>query len=159
MALLPPPDLGTAYVDSANRPSKDFFNWIKSIYQAVVANIAAIAAINAAWTAWTPTITASTGTITTKSAVARFKQIGKTVFFSADITITNAGSGTDFLVITVPVAERPTPPGFEFFGGGEVTGSAFGFIDTGHIFILSLDGSSPIVAGATITITGFYEAA
>jgi hypothetical protein len=32
MALLPPPDIGAAYVDEAKRPSKDFYNWIKSLY-------------------------------------------------------------------------------------------------------------------------------
>lgn len=32
MALLPPPDIGAAYVDESKRPSKDFYNWIKSLY-------------------------------------------------------------------------------------------------------------------------------
>jgi hypothetical protein len=32
MALLPPPDIGAAYVDEAKRPSKDFYNWVRSLY-------------------------------------------------------------------------------------------------------------------------------
>ncbi len=35
MALLPPPDIGAAYVDESKRPSKDFYNWVKSIYDTV----------------------------------------------------------------------------------------------------------------------------
>jgi hypothetical protein len=30
--LLPPPDIGAAYVDEEKRPSKDFYNWIRSLY-------------------------------------------------------------------------------------------------------------------------------
>ena len=33
--LLPPPDISAAYVDDAKRPSKDFYNWIKSLYDTV----------------------------------------------------------------------------------------------------------------------------
>jgi hypothetical protein len=36
MALLPPPDIGASYVDKeSGRPSKDFYNWIRSIYETV----------------------------------------------------------------------------------------------------------------------------
>ena len=34
MALLPPPDISAAYVNES-RPSKDFYNWIKSLYDSV----------------------------------------------------------------------------------------------------------------------------
>ena len=159
MALLPPPDISAAYVDDSNRPSKDFFNWIKSLYQIVTDNVAALAVINAAWTAYTPTITAETGTITTKSAVARFKQVGKLVFLCADITITNAGAATGALRITLPAAARTPPPGFIMFGVSETTGSAFGFPDVGLMSMLNLDGSTPIVTGNVLSINGFYEAA
>lgn len=159
MALLPPPDISAAYVDDSNRPSKDFFNWIKSLYQIVIGNVAALAVINAAWTAWTPTITADTGTITTKSAVARFKQVGKLVFVCADITVTTAGTGAGALNITLPVAERTPPPTGVMFGVSETTGPAFGFVGSGALAILNLDGSTPIVSGNLLSISGFYEAA
>jgi hypothetical protein len=31
--LLPPPDIGAAYVDEDKRPSKDFYNWVRSLYE------------------------------------------------------------------------------------------------------------------------------
>ena len=33
LMLLPPPDISAAYVDDAKRPSKDFYNWIRSLYE------------------------------------------------------------------------------------------------------------------------------
>lgn len=159
MVSLPPPDISAAYVDDKNRPSKDFFNWIKSLYQSLVENTDALAAIYTEWTAYTPTITAETGTITTKSAVARFKQIGKTVFLQADITITNAGAATGGLIITLPAADH-APPSFFMFGGSETTGTAFGFPGgSSNLVIFNSDGSSPIVTGNVLTISGSYEAA
>lgn len=55
------------------------------------------------WTTYTPSVSAQTGTITTSSATGRYKQIGKTVFLQASVTITTAGTGTANLIITLPL--------------------------------------------------------
>lgn len=33
MSLLPPPDVVSRYVDTSGRPSRDFYNWIKALYE------------------------------------------------------------------------------------------------------------------------------
>jgi hypothetical protein len=58
------------------------------------------------WTAYTPTITSSSGTITSRSATGRYKQIGKTVHVLLDINITNNGTGAGVINFTLP----PLPP-------------------------------------------------
>jgi hypothetical protein len=41
MPLLPPPDIGSVYVDQkTGAPSKDFYNWIRSIYEFTRAGLA-----------------------------------------------------------------------------------------------------------------------
>jgi hypothetical protein len=43
MALLPPLDDKVLHVANTGRPSKEFFNWIKSLHETVRGNIAGIA--------------------------------------------------------------------------------------------------------------------
>jgi hypothetical protein len=54
------------------------------------------------WTAYTPTVSASSGSITTSSATGRYIQIGKFVFVEVSVTITNNGTGTGTLIVTSP---------------------------------------------------------
>jgi hypothetical protein len=56
------------------------------------------------WTDYTPTVTASTGTITSTTSTGQYLQIGKMVIVQADIQITNAGTGAGNLIITLPVS-------------------------------------------------------
>jgi hypothetical protein len=56
-----------------------------------------------AWTSYTPTVTASTGTITSTTSSAQYLQIGKMMVVSIDVLITNAGTGSGNLRVTVPV--------------------------------------------------------
>lgn len=59
--------------------------------------------LSTAWAAYTPTVTAGTGTFTTVSAAGRYKQIGKTVFASMRVTITNLGTAGTDVRVTLPV--------------------------------------------------------
>lgn len=59
-----------------------------------------------AWTAYTPTFSTSSGAITTATASGRYKQIGKTVCFSAQLVITTNGTGAGHILMSLPVAPR-----------------------------------------------------
>jgi hypothetical protein len=62
---------------------------------------------NAAWSTYTPTITSSTGTITTVGTnTGRYKQIGKLVFVRTDTTITTVGTAGGQMRITLPVTPQ-----------------------------------------------------
>ena len=57
-----------------------------------------------AWTSYTPTVTATSGTITSYTASGAYSQIGKTVLFRFEVLITNQGTaGSAAMVITLPV--------------------------------------------------------
>lgn len=56
------------------------------------------------WTDYTPTVTASTGTITSTTSAGQYLQIGKMVIVQTDIQITNAGTGAGNLIMTLPVS-------------------------------------------------------
>ena len=58
---------------------------------------------NAAWTTYTPTYSATIGTITTvTTTTARYLRVGKLCHLNLDFTITNAGTGSGTLEITLP---------------------------------------------------------
>jgi hypothetical protein len=55
------------------------------------------------WTAWTSTVTATSGTFTTLGTItARYKKIGKTVFFYLSVPITTNGSAAGVILATLP---------------------------------------------------------
>ena len=55
-----------------------------------------------AWTAYTPTVTALAGSMDTSTAAGRYLKIGKTVFWSALVTVSGTITATGFF-ITLPV--------------------------------------------------------
>jgi hypothetical protein len=57
-----------------------------------------------AWTSYTPTVTASSGSITSSSATGRYIQIGKFVFAIVSVTITLNGTGAGTLIVSAPVS-------------------------------------------------------
>ena len=61
------------------------------------------------WTAWTPTITSSSGTITTVGSVGgRYVEMGKLVTCTFSVQITTKGTATGFVLLTLPVTRRST---------------------------------------------------
>tara|TARA_R110000765_G_scaffold84685_3_gene163696 strand:- start:234 stop:2288 length:2055 start_codon:yes stop_codon:yes gene_type:complete len=54
------------------------------------------------WRAYTPTVTATTGTISTSSATGRYKRQGRTIEFQATITITTNGTGAGAVRVGLP---------------------------------------------------------
>ncbi|SIO53833.1 hypothetical protein SAMN05443247_07624 [Bradyrhizobium erythrophlei] len=66
---------------------------------------------NLAWTAYTPSSAFATpGTSVMATAAGRWKQIGKTVHFSVDATVTTVGTGTGSWVIGLPTASSASNP-------------------------------------------------
>lgn len=113
-----------------------------------------------AWSSFTPTVTSSTGTITTVGTVTgRFLQIGKLVFYSVSAQITTNGTGGGAVKITVPVAENTTVNNAGV--GNETSVSAkmvYTFLTGGFFFCSFYDGTYPGANAAVIRISGVYEA-
>jgi hypothetical protein len=111
-----------------------------------------------AWTLWTPTISASSGSITTSSAVARYQQFGKTVFISAAITITTNGTGSGNLQFTLPF----TSQSIASFSAVETvnTGSscsAYIIASGTTVRINTYNNAYPASSGSVILVCGSYE--
>jgi hypothetical protein len=51
---------------------------------------------------YTPTVTASSGTLTTVTATGNYTKIGRQVTVNVSVTLTDAGSGSGALLVTLP---------------------------------------------------------
>jgi hypothetical protein len=109
---------------------------------------------------WTPTVVAGAGTITTYTANGNYTKIGNRVFFSVNITISNNGTGANYLQFTLPI-----PVGLAHtysVYGREISGLNFGIagfnITTTAVVITKYDGTYPGSTGGIMTIGGHYFA-
>jgi hypothetical protein len=123
------------------------------------AAIALKADIPSAWTAYTPVATSSTGTITTVSAVGRYKKIGSVCHFSVTVTITTNGTGGGAVNVTLPVTQSGASA---VFAGREnaVAGKMLQGIGNGTFMsVFDYVNGYPGVNGAQLIINGTYEVA
>lgn len=114
------------------------------------------------WISYTPTITALSGTITTKSATGRYARRGKLVYVRAEISITTNGTGAGQLLMTLPLTTAGTIGGI--FSGMERSlspNAIIGFVDgaSSSLAIINYDGTYPGADGTVFILTGFYEVA
>lgn len=112
------------------------------------------------WATWPATYSTYSGTLTsTTTNKAVFRQVGKSVNFTVDVTVANAGSGTGFLKITPPVP-----------AAGNVSLSAYekttneimrASLDPGGDFVVArFDATgNNIATGRRFVLSGTYEAA
>lgn len=111
-----------------------------------------------AWTAYTPTVTAGTGTLTTKSATGRYKTIGKTCFYEMAVTITTNGTGANYIAASLPF----TAAAFEYEASARNSSTPFiqmAYIpaSTATVIILKIDGTYPAIDGTVLQVTGVFE--
>lgn len=70
-----------------------------------------------AWTSYTPTVTSSSGSITSYTATGRYQRIGKTCVTAFSIVITNAGTASGAMIVTLPFTAA-NPGNFSWAGTG-----------------------------------------
>lgn len=114
-----------------------------------------------AWTSYTPTVSASTGTITTSSVgAAKYQQIGKLVVVRLDITITTNGTGAGYVIVTLPVTGASNNDGAFTGRARSVSGKGLtSSITTTSVYIFNYDGTYPASSGETLSGFLIYEAA
>lgn len=123
-----------------------------------------IAAILTAYSTYTPTVTAQSGSITSYTATGRYKQVGKLISFSVSVMITNAGTGSSGLNVTIPVTAHASTVGGVSgtegaVTGGLVAGVVYGASSTTQAVVRFYNGTTVIVTGYNILVSGEYEAA
>ena len=132
-------------------------------YQPRDADLTAVAAsgLAAAWTAYTPTITAGTGSFTTVSASGRYLRMGKVILIAIQITITTNGTAATYIRATLPATAGPMIQHLlgadTALTGKFVRGQIYASTALMDLFFES--NSYPGASGATIYVSGSYEAA
>lgn len=147
--------------------------WMQQLAQAVDDATVGTAAFATAWTAFTPTIVGTAS----PTVDARYKQIGKTVFFRAEIVLTAAVTAA--MTFTLPVAQRfvaGTGPSYgaiyakDVSAGLYINGQLIHSSGTTCRVMLAASGTNSNLAdvnatapftwasGDTISIRGEYEA-
>lgn len=115
-------------------------------------------AIIGSFAAYTPTVTAGSGTFTSVSATGRWCQIGKLVFFTAEVTITTNGSAASSVNFTLPTTANSDT----VFAGREVNitqNALTSVVASGSnvAMTVSYSGTYPGANGYKDLISGCYE--
>jgi hypothetical protein len=107
---------------------------------------------------WTPTISSSSGTITTSSVgYAVYRIIDRTVFFSISITVTTNGTGAGFLRFTPPTGSPQYGGNFTARNGTSGVGLIATVATAGsQVLISTTAGAYPVADGQTVVCQGFY---
>lgn len=118
------------------------------------------------WSTYTPTISSTTGTITTPgTCTGRFFQQGKIVWWQASLAITTNGTGATLVQVTLPSGPGNVVSAARYYGTGLgvlVSGKQLlikfqNGTQTG--FIQNYDGTYPGATGELLEVSGFYEVA
>lgn len=118
-----------------------------------------IASYEASWSVYSPTVTASSGTITSYTATGRYKKIGRTVFVQADVSIVNVGTAVGQVIITLPF----TSAAFWFMGlsreigVSDKLGSAAVPPSTNTAFAIDYSATTFLASGKRVVISVTYE--
>jgi hypothetical protein len=130
-----------------------------------VLTAATMNSIGAVWETYTPTVTASSGTITTGSlTLARYARVQKLVFVYIQYTITTAGTANGAKIeFTLPVAQlttysNGTALGFarEYFASGWIGNCAL--IGPNKVRVSKYDDTGSIASGNAVSLNLCYEA-
>jgi len=118
---------------------------------------------NNAWSTWVPTVSAQSGTFTTLGTVtARYKQLGKTIFFYISIPITTNGTAAGYVQATLPSAAANTANQSAVGRENSLTGKSLGariVVNTANLQFTFYDATYPGADGANIAGSGQYEIA
>lgn len=112
------------------------------------------------WSTQTVTPTAGAGTLTSASAVWRFKVIGKTAFFNCVCTITTNGTGASSINIPLPTGWTAKATSAWGGQGAAVSGKAFSARVTSggsSAILLQYDATYPASNGEVLAFNGVLE--
>jgi hypothetical protein len=90
---------------------------------------------------YTPTITSQGGSITTYTATGKYLKIDKGMFFIFTVTLSNVGTATGNMIITLP-----------FTAVGSSAGSAYEYNTTGKGGPVSIANNASVAIHATLLI-------
>lgn len=110
------------------------------------------------WKAFTPSISSSSGSLTSATATGRYLQRGNIIHYLISIAINTNGTGSGAVKATIPFTAKEI--GTSYGKERAVTGKSIsGFIErnTNSIFVQFYDGTYPGGNGYVINLNGFVE--
>lgn len=154
-----------ANTGASNNPAWDQVDLTNGVKNALPVANGGTGDTGTAWTAYTPTITTDGGNFTTASTAGRYKLIGKTCFFEANVTVTTVGGSASGAVrLGLPVTAGAGAGGYGYTANGQrandnhmvisVINAASAYAQT-----VMYDGTSPVTAGLVMVLSGQYETA
>jgi hypothetical protein len=120
-----------------------------------------IGQVNPVWQDFTPTLACESGSLVAATAAIRYRSIGGVVIANGYITITNAGSGTGYLAVSLPVPSLGGQNGAgHMFAGGGVDGVMLTVATVPYgVALWKYDGTTAITAPMAYTFSITYETA
>jgi hypothetical protein len=113
------------------------------------------------WRTFVPTVTATTGSITTAAPTMSYRRVADTVDFIAYVPVTDNGTGAGALRLTLPLAAAAAESAV--IAGRNTTSNAAvtGIVPSGQAYVdvVRYDGAYPVASGQAIRISGSYRAA
>jgi hypothetical protein len=98
------------------------------------------------WTSYTPTITSQGGSITTYTATGKYLKIDKGMFFIFTVTLSNVGTATGNMIITLP-----------FTAVGSSAGSAYEYNTTGKGGPVSIANNASVAISRDSTNSTWFS--
>jgi len=115
------------------------------------------------WQTYTPTLSASSGSITTATAAGQYQRRGNIVHIKVNINIATNGTAAGELRFTVPIPSSSTYGNMLCGAERAMTGNAvYGFLDGAGAtvaYVKTYSGLYPGGDGYVINVSGFYEVA
>jgi hypothetical protein len=111
---------------------------------------------------WTPTVTASSGAITTYTASGVYTKVGRVVHASAQITLTNIGTASGALIVTLPFSASTFPnigAGREDQNTGTMLQARIGSATPGSALVLTYNNLTAIANGNVVQFSITYNTA
>ena len=98
------------------------------------------------WTSYTPTITSQGGSITTYTATGKYLQIDKGMFFIFTVTLSNVGTASGNMIITLPTTAV-----------GSSAGSVYEYNTTGKGGPVSIANNASVAISRDSTNTTWFS--
>jgi parallel beta-helix repeat protein len=134
-------------------------NFLNNYIVSAINNVdnSALQLIETGYINYTPTVGSQIGTITSYTATGKYYQLGYLIFVQVTITITNNGTGSGGLNVSLPFVAGV---GGTVSGRNTTTGiSAVGDIAVGspNASVFDTSNNYPIGTGQTLSLSGFYQ--
>jgi hypothetical protein len=106
--------------------------------------------------AYAPTVTASTGTLTTASATGRWWRTGNLVFWTLSITITTNGTGAGVIRFDLPTTPAYSGSAYGYKTTNGVQQAAMFSAGSPTVTVNNNTGTYPGADGAVLRLSGQY---